>query len=83
MRPENTPDPRDPLAPIRVDDVEEDRARSYITIGELFRALEDETDTTIYERFIAPEISEEEWEDLRERRDEILTALRRLRRGGE
>lgn len=77
-RPEGIPDPRDPDAPIRVDDPKEDAARSNVTVGELAREALDrgEPMDAPMEPLELPEIDSERWAYLRRRRDEILAELR-------
>jgi hypothetical protein len=73
-KPPGTPDPRDPNAPTRVDDPEEDRRRSEITVGELMRDAPIEE--VLYEPLMLPEIPPERMAALRRRRDELIPLIR-------
>lgn len=78
MRPENTPDPRDPNAPIRYDDEAEDKRRGQVTLEELaewWRTRGYPVDIA-YVALELPKIPPERLAELRRRRDEILAQIR-------
>lgn len=81
-KPPNTPDPRDPNAPIRVDDPEMDRRRSEVTVGELM--LYAPIEEVAYESLVVENIEPERLAELRRRRDELIPLLREwFHRGGQ
>jgi hypothetical protein len=77
-RPDGIPDPRAENAPVRLDDEQEDTARSRVTVEELdawwrHRRLSVEV---AYNPLELPEIPPERLAELRRRRDEILAVIR-------
>ena len=73
-KPPGTPDPRSPDAPIRVDDEEEDRARSNVTVGEMMADAPREEIT--FEPLELPDIPPGRLRELRRRRDYLIPLLR-------
>ena len=85
-RPPGIPDPRAPDSPTRVDDPEEDRRRSEVTVGEI--TVDKSVTIRVGEELPAellllPEIPPERLAALRRRRDELIPLLREFFGGRE